>query len=60
MNGSEAYARARKIGLKEYHSRAQRGQSPYLPVLEELHITNRGYVLLKEGKAPELVPLIVK
>ncbi|MBQ6344020.1 MAG: adenine deaminase [Anaerolineaceae bacterium] len=29
-----------------------------LPVLEELHITNRGYVLLKEGKAPELVPLI--
>lgn len=31
-----------------------------LPVLEELHITNRGYVLLKEGKAPELVPLIVK
>lgn len=31
-----------------------------LPVLEEQHITNRGYVLLKEGKAPELVPLIVK
>lgn len=31
-----------------------------LPVLEELHITNRGYVLLKEGAAPELVPLIVK
>ena len=30
-----------------------------LPVLEELHISNRGYVLLKEGKAPELVPLIV-
>ena len=31
-----------------------------LPVLEELHITNHGYVLLKEGKAPELVPLIVE
>ena len=31
-----------------------------LPVLEELHITNRGYVLLKDGKEPELVPLIVK
>ena len=30
-----------------------------LPVLEELHISNRGYVLLKSGKAPELVPLIV-
>ena len=30
-----------------------------LPVLEELHISNRGYVLLKTGKAPELVPLIV-
>ncbi len=31
-----------------------------LPVLQELHISNRGYVLLKEGKAPELVPLIVE
>ena len=30
-----------------------------LPVLEELHITNRGYVLLKEGGTPQLVPLIV-
>ena len=36
MVGVEAYARARKIGLKEYHSRAQKGQSPYLPVLEEI------------------------
>ena len=36
MIGLEAYARARKAGLKVYHSRMQRRQSPYLPVLEEI------------------------
>ena len=36
MIGTEAYARARKNGLKEYHSRMQKRQSPFLPVLEEI------------------------
>lgn len=36
MIGEEAYARARKSGLKEYHGRIQRRQSPFLPVLEEV------------------------
>ncbi|MBR1820347.1 MAG: BMP family ABC transporter substrate-binding protein [Clostridia bacterium] len=36
MMGEEAYARARKQGLKEYHNRMQRRQSPFLPVLEEM------------------------
>ena len=35
MNGLEAYARARRLGLKEYHSHMQRRENPYLPVLEE-------------------------
>lgn len=33
---SEVYARARKLGLKEYHARIQRQESPYLPVLAEV------------------------
>ncbi len=33
---SEVYARARKLGLKEYHARIQRHESPYLPVLAEV------------------------
>lgn len=36
MNGTEAYARARKAGLREYHNNMQRGKSPFLPVLEEI------------------------
>ena len=36
MMGEEAYARARKLGLKEYHGRIQRHESPFLPVLEEI------------------------
>ena len=32
----ECYVRARKLALKEYHSRMQKGQSPYLPVLAEV------------------------
>jgi multidrug resistance efflux pump len=36
MMGEEAYARARKSGLKEYHNRMQKRVSPYLPVLEEI------------------------
>ena len=36
MMGEEAYARARKIGLKEYHGRMQRHENPFLPVLEEI------------------------
>ena len=36
MMGEEAYARARRIGLKEYHGRMQRHENPYLPVLEEI------------------------
>ena len=32
----EAYARARRAGLREYHARLQKGQSPYLPVLAEV------------------------
>ena len=31
-----AYVRARKLGLKEYSARMQRGQSPFLPVLAEI------------------------
>ena len=34
--GADAYARARKLGLKEYHARLQRRENPYLPVLAEL------------------------
>ena len=36
MMGAEAYARARKQGLKEYHGRMQRRENPFLPVLEEI------------------------
>ena len=36
MMGEEAYARARKSGLKEYHGRMQRHENPFLPVLEEI------------------------
>ena len=36
MMSEEAYARARKLGLKEYHGRMQRHQNPFLPVLEEI------------------------
>ena len=36
MSGEMNYAKARKLGLKEYHARLQRGESPYLPVLEEV------------------------
>ena len=32
----ESYAKARKLGLKEYHTRMQQGQNPYLPVLAEI------------------------
>ena len=35
MFGVDAYARARKSGLKEYHGRIQRHQNPFLPVLAE-------------------------
>ena len=35
MIGIEAYARARKSGLKEYHAREQRGENPFLTALEE-------------------------
>ncbi len=31
-----AYARAKKLGAKAYHAALQRGENPYLPVLEEL------------------------
>ena len=36
MVGQDAYARARRSGLKEYHARMQRRESPFLPVLEEM------------------------
>lgn len=36
MIAEDAYARARRTGLKEYHSRMQRRENPYLPVLEEI------------------------
>ena len=36
MVGADAYARARKSGLKEYQKRMQRRQSPFLPVLAEV------------------------
>ena len=32
----EAYARARRQGLKEYHARMQRGENPFLPALAEM------------------------
>lgn len=37
MTGEDAYARARKSGLKEYHARMQKGESPFLPVLAEVN-----------------------
>lgn len=33
---SEQYSRARKLALKEYHARMQRGEQPYLPALDEI------------------------
>ena len=36
MVGQDAYARARKLGLREYHGRMQRRESPFLPVLAEV------------------------
>ena len=36
MIAEDAYARARRTGLKEYHNRMQRRENPYLPVLEEI------------------------
>lgn len=36
MVGADAYARARRLGLKEYHNRMQRGENPFLPVLDEV------------------------
>ena len=36
MIGEDAYVRARKAGLREYHSRIQRRENPFLPVLEEM------------------------
>ena len=35
MTGVETYARARRLGLKEYHARMQRGENPCLPALAE-------------------------
>ena len=32
----DAYIRARKLALKEYHARMQQGKNPYLPVLAEV------------------------
>ena len=32
----DAYSRARKAALKEYHARMQQGKSPFLPVLSEV------------------------
>ena len=32
----DVYAKARKLALKEYHARMQKGENPFLPVLEEL------------------------
>ena len=36
MLAEVAYARARKMGLKEYHNQMQRRGNPFLPVLEEV------------------------
>ena len=36
MSGEEAYARARKSGLKTFHALMQKHQNPYLPVLAEI------------------------
>ncbi|MBQ3425325.1 MAG: BMP family ABC transporter substrate-binding protein, partial [Clostridia bacterium] len=35
MIGSEAYARARRAALKDYHGRLQRGENPYLSALDD-------------------------
>ena len=35
MLAEVAYARARKMGLKEYHNQMQRQGNPFLPVLED-------------------------
>lgn len=32
----DRYVRARRLGLKEYHARMQRRESPYLSVLDEV------------------------
>ena len=36
MIGIDAYGKARKLGLKAYHSSLQKGENPSLPVLEEI------------------------
>ena len=36
MVGVDAYMKARKLGLKAYHSNMQKGENPFLPVLEEI------------------------
>ena len=36
VTGIDAYAKARKLGLKAYHNSLQKGLNPSLPVLEEV------------------------
>lgn len=55
MVGEEAYARARKAGLKEYHARMQRGENPFLPVLAE--VNERLYALQHVPLGLQQIPL---
>ena len=39
--GVDAYAKARKLGLKAYHNSLQKRLNPSLPVLEEIELSER-------------------
>ena len=52
---TELYAKARKLGLKEYHARMQQGKNPYLPVLAE--IEEKLYALTRVPLGLQQIPL---
>lgn len=44
-----AYSKARKLGIKAYNAAQQRGENPYLPVLDELVPDNLGLTRVNLG-----------
>lgn len=49
QGSNDAYAKARKMALREYHGRIQHRQSPYLPVLEEIEPDHRALAHMPLG-----------
>ena len=45
MTGDQHYVKARRMGLREYHARLQRRESPFLPALAEVEETGYGIVM---------------